>query len=117
MKFLVDAHLPRQLAISLQSMGYEAIHTLDLPHGNRTTDSFINDLSITQHYIVITKDSDFVDTFILRKEPWKLFLISTGNIRNQELMALLMNNLTDIANNFQLFDFIEINRAEIILHF
>lgn len=44
MKFLVDAQLPRRLAGRLREAGHEAIHTLDLPLGNRTTDTLINDL-------------------------------------------------------------------------
>ena len=38
MKFLVDAHLPRRLAYQLCAFGHEAVHTLDLPRGNRTPD-------------------------------------------------------------------------------
>jgi predicted nuclease of predicted toxin-antitoxin system len=42
MKFLVDAQLPRRLAALLQQAGHDTIHTLDLPLGNRTTDTVIN---------------------------------------------------------------------------
>ena len=38
MNFLVDAHLPRHLALLLREQGHDAIHTLDLAEGNRTTD-------------------------------------------------------------------------------
>jgi predicted nuclease of predicted toxin-antitoxin system len=31
--------------------------------------------------VVVTKDSDFVESFLLRHEPWKLLLLSTGNKR------------------------------------
>jgi predicted nuclease of predicted toxin-antitoxin system len=31
MKFIIDAQLPRRLARFLQGLGYDAIHTLDLP--------------------------------------------------------------------------------------
>jgi predicted nuclease of predicted toxin-antitoxin system len=41
MKFLIDAQLPRRLAHQLSSAGYDAIHTLDLPNGNRTSDADI----------------------------------------------------------------------------
>lgn len=36
MKFLVDAQLPRRLVKRFREAGFEAIHTLDLPMGNRT---------------------------------------------------------------------------------
>jgi predicted nuclease of predicted toxin-antitoxin system len=36
MKFLIDAQLPRRLAHQLRTAGFEAIHTLDLPQGNRS---------------------------------------------------------------------------------
>ena len=42
MKFLVDAQLPRRLVYRLQEAGHEAIHTLDLPLGNRTPDRVIS---------------------------------------------------------------------------
>lgn len=48
MKFLVDAHLPRRLISRLHKAGHEAIHTLDLPLGNRTPDFVINELSIRE---------------------------------------------------------------------
>ena len=38
MNFLIDAHLPRHLALLLREHGYDAIHTLDLAEGNRMTD-------------------------------------------------------------------------------
>jgi predicted nuclease of predicted toxin-antitoxin system len=54
MKFLIDAQLPRLLVAHLRQAGLDAIHTLDLPDGNRTTDRVINELSITEQYIVVT---------------------------------------------------------------
>src|SRR5918911_3336010 len=108
MKFLVDAQLPRRLVSSLREAGHEAIHTLDLPLGNRTPDFIINELSVREGYVVITKDADFVNSFHLYRRPHKLLLVSTGNIRNSELGSLLMSNLESIAGNFDHFDFIEL---------
>ena len=59
MNFLVDA---QRLARRLQDSGHDALHTLDLPNGNRTTDAEINHLSLKEQRIVITKDADFVNT-------------------------------------------------------
>lgn len=85
MKFLVDAQLPRRLARWLQSNGHDVVHTLDLPNGNATTDVEINDLSTAEQRTVITKDADFVHSFLLNGRPYKLLLVSTGNIRNADL--------------------------------
>jgi len=38
MRFLVDAQLPRRLSDWLNKQGHDAIHTLDLPRANRTSD-------------------------------------------------------------------------------
>ena len=116
MKFLIDAQLPRRLAVQFQQAGLEAIHTLDLPDGNRTTDRAINELSIRQQYVVVTKDSDFVESFLLRREPWKLLLISTGNTNNASLESLFSANIRRLAEGFDTFDFIEIERASLIFH-
>lgn len=116
MKFLVDAQLPRRLAAQLSQAGHETLHTLDLPFGNRTTDSAINDLSLNDGYIVITKDSDFVESFLLQGKPRKLLLVSTGNITNADLEVLFGANFEKIVVGFGTFDFIELNRTSVIFH-
>jgi predicted nuclease of predicted toxin-antitoxin system len=116
MKFLVDAQLPRRLVLRLREAGHDAIHTLDLVGGNRTSDSEINAISIAEQRVVVTKDSDFVNSFLLYKRPWKLLLVSTGNISNRELEQLFAANLTAIVDGFLEYDHIEINRANVIFH-
>jgi len=76
----------------------------------------INEVSVNEQRVVATKDSDFVDTFVLRGKPWKLLLVSTGNIRNDELETLLLANVEKITEGFGIFDFIEVNRANVIFH-
>ena len=49
------------------------------------SDTLINEISLEQKRIVITKDLDFVNSFMTIKKPFKLLLITTGNIRNNEL--------------------------------
>lgn len=41
MKFLIDAQLPARLAEFLIRVGHDALHTSELPDGNRSTDSQI----------------------------------------------------------------------------
>ena len=116
MKFLVDAQLPVRLAKFLQSKGYDTLHTRDLPEQNGTSDSAINDISIEQGRVVITKDADFVDSFFTVQKPSKLLLISTGNIRNSELEEIFQNNLSALVDLLENNDYVEINREEIIVH-
>ncbi|MFN8456395.1 MAG: DUF5615 family PIN-like protein [Anaerolineae bacterium] len=65
MKFLIDAQLPRRLVYRLQEAGHDAIHTLDLPLGNRSPDQVISEISEREQRIVMTKDADFVKSFRL----------------------------------------------------
>ncbi len=78
MKFLVDAQLPRRLAIWLVKAGHDARHTLDLPLGNRTTDGDLAALAAREQRVVITKDADFVQSYLVAREPDRLLLVTTG---------------------------------------
>ena len=117
MKFLIDAQLPRRLCKYLQEIGYDALHTLDLPEGNRTTDGYINRFSIQEERIVITKDADFVNSMILQAKPYKLLLISTGNIGNKELLNLIQAHSDTITSLFDEYTFVELNRDALNIHF
>ncbi len=116
MTFLIDAQLPRRLAYWLREAGYEAVHTLDLPNGNRTQDEQINKLSLENQWIVVSKDSDFVDSFLIQGKPYKLLLLATGNINNIELEQLFFKFFDKIASLFESHSFIELNRTLIIIH-
>ncbi|MEA5467951.1 DUF5615 family PIN-like protein [Spirulina sp. 06S082] len=116
MKFLIDAQLPRRLVRIFLDAGYEAIHTLDLPQQNQTRDTEINRLSIEKKYIVVTKDKDFFDSFYIFKMPYKLLLVTTGNIKNNDIITLFSNNLETIAELFEDRDFIELSRDRITVH-
>lgn len=98
------------------TLGYEATHTLDLPNGNRTTDVEINAISFREQAIVITKDADFVTTFTIDRKPYKLLLLSTGNIKNAELENLIAQNISDIVTAFKVHNFIELNREMLVIH-
>ena len=86
MKFIVDAQLPKALSDLLKYRGHDSIHTLELKNQNATSDDVITSLSITEDRIVITKDSDFVESFLLNSEPKKLIMVRTGNIPNKILL-------------------------------
>jgi predicted nuclease of predicted toxin-antitoxin system len=114
MKFIVDAQLPKSLARFLKQQGYDAIHTLDLPLKNATGDNYINQLSIQQQRVVITKDSDFYDSFLAKQEPYKLLYLTVGNMRNSQLIALFTNNLATIVRELQHGDIVELSSDTIV---
>ena len=116
MNFLIDAQLPHQLVQHLRAAGHDAMHTLDLLKKNRTTDSEINDISQREQRVVVTKDTEFVDSFLLARRPQKLLLISTGNIGNAELEALFVPNIAAIAAVFASHDYAELTRIALIVH-
>jgi predicted nuclease of predicted toxin-antitoxin system len=116
MKFLIDAQLPMQIVNLLENLGCDVIHTKNLPLKNATPDSEINKLSILEQRIVITKDKDFLDSFLIKQEPYKLLLITTGNISNKQIEQLFLQNITQIIELFLTYDFLEMTRDSLIIH-
>ncbi|NJM75224.1 MAG: DUF5615 family PIN-like protein [Acaryochloridaceae cyanobacterium RU_4_10] len=116
MKFLVDAQLPVRLARFLQNAGHDAIHTRDLPNQNATPDAVVNFISIQEERIVITKDSDFVQSFLLQNQPYKLLLITTGNIKNSDLESLFENHLEQLTELLESYGYIELNSSKVVIY-
>lgn len=116
MKFIVDAQLPRRLARELAAAGHDAAHTLDLAKKNRTPDREINAIAIGENRVVVTKDEDFVTSFLLHGAPPKLLLVSTGNISNDALSRLFAANLTSLAAALSEHDFVELSASAITIH-
>jgi predicted nuclease of predicted toxin-antitoxin system len=115
-KFLIDAQLPRRLAVWLQQRGHDVIHTLDLAEQNRTPDSFLLALANKDHCVLITKDTDFEITHELGQGPPKLLLVTTGNIHNDELLALFARHEETVVRLLDQHTFIELSRSQLIVH-
>lgn len=116
MKFLVDAQVPRRLAWAIRDQGHDALYTLDVPDANKTTDEQINVLSEQDQRIVITKEGDFVSSFLVSDRPYKLLLISTGNIANRDLEALFMSHSSTTVDAFEEYRFLELTQTALIIH-
>jgi predicted nuclease of predicted toxin-antitoxin system len=101
MKFLVDA------------AGHEARHTFQLSAKNLTTDNAINLLSRKEKLVVISKDTDFYYSHLLRQEPYKLILVRTGNIGIWELQKLFAKNLPSIEKMLRKHSLVELDRSEL----
>ena len=116
MKFLVDAQLPKSLSIWFKEKGIDSIHTSELPSKNSTTDQAINNYSLNEKRIVVTKDADFLQSYKLNGKPYKLLLVSTGNITNQKLKEILEKQIENILLMFEENSCVELTCENIIIH-
>jgi predicted nuclease of predicted toxin-antitoxin system len=115
-KFLVDAQLPAGLARFLNDTGCDALHTSELPDGNRTTDARIAEVADGEDRVVVTKDRDFRDGHLLSSSPRRLLVVATGNITNSTLLALFEVNLDVIVGALGEADFVELGLEALIVH-
>ena len=116
MKYLIDAHLPRRLSNLLLSIGFDSVHTLDLAYKNATKDSDINILSLEEKRVVVSKDSDFIDSLLISNKPYKLVYVATGNISNKALLQLFIDHINQIDSLLDSNRFVELNAKTIITH-
>ncbi len=100
----------------LRDSGFDVTHTDDLPHKERTTDNQIRTIAKEETRIVITRDNDFFDSYILSKSPSRLLLISTGNIINRDLFILFKKNLELLTSYFETYNFLELTNDELYAH-
>ena len=117
MKFLVDAQLPRGLSEWLRQCGHDSIHTLELPLQNLSTDETLIEVSISEQRVIITKDYDFLDSFILRRKPSKLLLVTTGNISNRQLLELFQRQNALIISLLAEHSVLELDQQGLTVHF
>lgn len=117
LRFLVDAQLPKRLADFLAfHTGCDCLHTLDLPAANHTQDGHITRLSMAEKRVVVTKDADFVNSFLLHGQPYKLLLVSTGNISTNELLDLFRQFLPQLTKLLGHHLYLELSRTLLVTH-
>ncbi len=115
MKFLIDAQLPGRLAEFLIQAGHDAVHTSELPDGNRSADRQIARRADSDGRIVVTKDGDFRDGHLLARSPRQLLVVATGNITNDALLELFELHLDAIASALDQADLVELSRDTLTL--
>ncbi len=104
------------MAVWLIGHGHDAIHTLDLPRRNLSSDTDVCAIADSEDRVVVTKDDDFVRTLLVQDTPRRLLLVATGNIANDDLIDLFDRSLALIVRGFESARFVEINRQAVIVH-
>ena len=102
MKFIVDTQLPPRLAKFLIEKGFDAIHTMDFPDGHLLDDESIRKIAIADNRIIISKDSDFFNSFLIKGVPPQVLLLRFGNITNNDLISLFEAQLLTIEKLFHI---------------
>lgn len=105
--------MPKSLSDFLNLKGYDSIHTLELPDKNRTKDNQIIEIARKEDRIVISKDNDFLNSYLIKSEPSKFIMVKTGNIPNKELIKIFNRNLDKIIEMISKSNLIEISKTDI----
>ena len=86
MNFLVDAQLSPQLARWISGRGQHATHVFEAGlHG--ATDAAVWQHAVNEHAIIISKDEDFVDRWLLGDGSVAVVWVRKGNCSNRALLA------------------------------
>jgi predicted nuclease of predicted toxin-antitoxin system len=86
LNFLVDAQLPRGLARWISSHGHQVTHVFEIDL-HAADDPIIWEHARQSNAVLISKDEDFVDRWLLSDAPVALIWIRKGNCSNRVLMA------------------------------
>ena len=118
MKFVVDEQLPQRLSLWLQERGFDSIHADEIPHTDgKLTDVAICKFADNQGRVIITKDEDFWKRYLIMKEPQKLIYLTTGNIKNTDLIKLFDANIALLLQHIPHHSVIEFNQTGLFIHF
>ena len=72
MKFLCDVHISYKIVSFFKENGYEAIHVNTILNSWYTKDSEISEYADNNDFIILSKDSDFRESYFIKHTPKKL---------------------------------------------
>lgn len=81
--------------------------------GNNTSDKIINKISVAEQRIVITKGSDFYDSFIIKNEPYKLILVKLGNTSKKEVIQFSKDYFEEIIEKLKVESMVLLSKERI----
>ncbi|MEQ8470822.1 MAG: DUF5615 family PIN-like protein [Marinoscillum sp.] len=112
----MDAQLPVKLCEVLNQLGLESIHVNELPKGDESSDIEITKFADRENLVVVTRDVDFYHSYMTLGKPKRLFLITTGKLKNRQLFNLFRNNALIIQNALNRSRFVELSNEGITEH-
>jgi len=97
MKFLCDVHISLRISKHIVQLGFESEHVNNILDGCNTKDSDIARFADMNKMILITKDRDFKNSFLLNQTPSRLIKVNLGNVSNKVLTQIFERNIEDIG--------------------
>ena len=96
MDFLCDVHISMKVSKRIEELGHNSTHVNFILNKWNTTDAQITEYAERNNLILITKDQDFRNGFLLNSKPKKLVKINLGNISNKKLSEIIESLLDTI---------------------
>lgn len=101
MHVIVDTQLPPKLADFMASEGIDATHTTHYPQGSLMPDNEIRRIALRENRIIVTKDKDFFEAFIIQGHPPRVLLLQLGNISTPDLLSYISRNILYLKALFE----------------
>lgn len=108
MHLLIDENLPASLADHLP---VSCSHATDF--GGQPTDQQLWAHAREMQWVILTRDSDFFDRFMLEGPPPKVIWVRLGNIRRRDLEAMMCRLWPRLASLLADVDLIEVHKGSL----
>ena len=114
MKFIIDENLSPDLAEMFRMAGLNAYHVNEMKASQkqRIIDDQLRRLAIQKGYVIVTKDDDFVKSYVSRKVPDKIVFIYGMN-KKESLLSRMKEVIPTLKDLLTDHDFIEIGETEV----
>ncbi len=118
MIFLIDENLSPKL-VALHSSSHQAIHINQLKPKKKSVikDDFIRKLSLDHRFVLVTKDDDFVKSWVSRKVPERIIFIHDDFRDHDELLQAYKKAIPSLETKSSYDDFIEFSSKGIKMPF
>ncbi|MEL6534596.1 MAG: DUF5615 family PIN-like protein [Bacteroidota bacterium] len=101
MKFLCDVHIPIRISKRLEDLGYPTTHANRILQKWNTPDEDLARFADENNCILISKDQDFKQSYLVNQTPKRLLKVNTGNLPNQALLEKIESCLSQLNQIYQ----------------
>lgn len=109
MKILIDAQISPHLALWFQDELKIEAYSLKFFNLQYSRDIEIYEFAKNNNFVILSKDSDFIDLLLRLGSPPKLIYLNTGNSSNDFLKELFRNKIQVILELLEENSIVELN--------